>query len=344
MDYPDLIKNIDPSTGFSDSVLEDLARIKTNHRHGFWTAELNGFAACYRRLLYFPRWLPLPVMSEHGLALDPSPLNSELEHGAPYFFYWSPLKAYGFRKKNEKYPRATKNIKIPCPIYELASGREIRGGTAKENRRVKKVLFFLPHGTEKLEIYEWPIEDYLDELRSVIGVDIEIYFCVHHHEIRKGVHKKLRKFGIPLVTAGFSGDYNFADYLTALISEFDVTAANLFSTSVVWSVSCGVPHLLLKRKVLAKNFDDNLPVSNGEKFDFVWRASHKRYMALVDELFSSPHKVSERQLRWLEKHGVRQVSVRERQLMFIVIWWSFLQMLPRYFLAALKRSVSWVYS
>lgn len=318
-----------PLNGYSDSELELLCQVQTNHRHGFWTSELNGLAACYRSFTFYPKWLPMPVMSEHGLSTDPSPLKTELDHKAPFFFYWSPIKKYGFRKDNRESQVLPRNIQVPCPIFYYAKkyGRKI---THKSTEDHKKVLFFLPHGTPKLEVSEWPILEYVNEIESIVGEGTQVFLCVHHNEIRKGIHKQLREFGFPLVTAGFSGDYNFASRLVNLMNHFDVTAANLFSTSVAWSCACDIPHILLRRKVTAKNYDDNLPVTDGGDFDFVWRPSHARYLHLLDRLFTDPMSVSTRQKEWLSKHGLRAASKRERLSVVVLVWFSFARMLPYY--------------
>jgi hypothetical protein len=332
----DVYSEGNPLNGYSDFELEMLCQVHINHRHGFWTSELNGFAACYRSLTFYPKWLPMPVMSEHGLATDPSPLKTELNHKAPFFFYWSPIKKYGFRKDDRESQVLPRNIHVPCPIFYYAK-KHVRRISRDLTEDHKKVLFFLPHGSPQLEVSEWPILEYVNEIKSRVGEGTQVFLCVHHHEIRKGIHKQLREFGFPLVTAGFSGNYSFASRLVNLMAHFDVTAANLFSTSAAWSCACDIPHILLRRKVTVKNYDKNLRVSDGEEFDFVWRPSHARYLHLLDRLFTDPMGVSARQKKWLSKHGLRAVSKRERLSIVMLVWFGFVRMLPYY---AIKVSIN----
>lgn len=64
------------------------------------------------------------------------------------------------------------------------------------------------------------------------------------HDIQKGTHKKLRKYGIPIVTAGSAGSRDFVDRFYSLIYQFRYATSPNIGSHTFYILDAGIPFFL----------------------------------------------------------------------------------------------------
>ncbi len=177
----------------------------------FWPTELYSFGRCYREWLGWPRWLPIPVYGDHGVSLSGELAEHEVSNSARVYLTWNRARA----QANATHP--TKQvIRIPHPwvTYRRKHGIKLRNDA-------HGTLVFYPHSNDGIEIENYDLDQYFQSLQSLPAECHPLVLCMHRHDIKKGYHKRLRKYGIPIVTAGETSSPYFVDRFYDLISRFE---------------------------------------------------------------------------------------------------------------------------
>lgn len=83
--------------GFDDELLIKLASIDTYNADRtlgyrscptlFWTSEIYSFGRCFREWLNWPRFLPLPFYSDHGISFADHLAPHEVKNKSKYHFF-----------------------------------------------------------------------------------------------------------------------------------------------------------------------------------------------------------------------------------------------------------------
>jgi hypothetical protein len=243
-------------TGMSDNELEELCKDKFWNNGWvpwmFWTSETYSSGKYYRNWLNFPKFLPLPFASDHGID------------------FGGKLKGISFGSGDEKCSmyltwgkRISQEISfhdgievIPCPSpwaimlkrYQKEKNLETHG----------KIICYIPHSTESEDINFELVDDFVKQCVSKNNNELEnLVLCVQMHDIRKGLHKYLRKYEIPIITNGNSND---TKYLLRVLRNLQQSKRNysaFIGTQILYSISLGVPmHILLPEKYVYPNLEE----------------------------------------------------------------------------------------
>lgn len=302
--------------GFSDKQLELLCEhdyIDKDKLYGlkpspwlFWTTEIYSLGKCYRHWLGWPNWLPIPVYGDHGADPDGELHEHEISNKAKYHLcFYSGRYCAIISQKTNKIP-----IRIPHPwiTYRKSMGIE-------KNVSAEGCLVFVPHSVPGIEV-----TDVLSNVEEIIE-DLEKFFdrkcinlCIHMHDVRNGLHRELRKFGLPLFTLGNSSSQLFVDRFYKLVRTFQAAASSNSGSQLYYCVELGLDYYLLGSKPEYINHGHSqLPLGKIVDFDVSNIALEQRNIALEkDDFFFRQRRGDREQVnKWIDEVlGLDEVNIR----------------------------------
>ena len=212
----------------------------------FWTSEINGFNQAYRKWLKIPKWLPLPFYSDHGV--DPSRRfqKHEIENKAKIHFTWT--------KARKEAGGTLKNKQIIRVQHPWISFRNIKKYTIKNN--AKGTLIFFMHTNVGIDVLEFNYDEYFNNIDKLPEEYRPIVICLHMHDINKGLHKKLRKYGYPILTLGHTGSWYFIDRFYQLASNFKFATSQIGGSELYYLTEFGVRYFIYGQKPKLINYGD----------------------------------------------------------------------------------------
>ena len=271
--------NTDSATfGMTDAELEQACEPQpagvTPWAH--WTSEIYSFGKCLRFWTRYPDYLPLFVYSDHGVGLHSHLFRHELENPARVHFTWNPMKVQRHQNLEGK-----EVIQI---INPWISYRRIRKIERSENHR--GTLVFFMHGTNAVKWSGHDSEDYFEKLRELPDRFQPVVLCLHMHDIKAGLHKKLRKHGFPIVTAGNTLSTHFVDRFYDLVRHYSYATAQAWGSYAGYCVELGIPYFHLgARPELINLSDPNLPGGAAPRY---WDSFHEECAKKAEALFELP--------------------------------------------------------
>lgn len=87
-------------------------------------------------------------------------------------------------------------------------------------------------------------DDYIEALTKLPKKYQPISICMSFHDIEKGTHKKLRKYGIPIVTAGSTRARDFVDRFYSLIYQFRYATSPNIGSHTFYVLEAGIPFFI----------------------------------------------------------------------------------------------------
>lgn len=233
-------------TGFPDEYLEeictdrvmqfDLARGFYDEPEIFWTQSIYSLGRCYRDWLRWPRWLPIPAYTDHGVWQSPSLSHDEVKSNAQLHLSWNRFKVANSMVSNKKV------IQVSHPWVFHRRREKI----SKKANSFGTVVF-VPHTVPGTSIEaDW--DRYFSNLRALDDVFRPFVLCVHMHDVRKGLHKRLRQYGFPIVTAGETLSPRFVDRFYDLISSFNYATSAVGGTELFLCEEMGLRFFIYNHK------------------------------------------------------------------------------------------------
>lgn len=241
-----------------------------------WTSEVYSLGKCLRAWTGYPGFLPLFVYSDHGVGLHSHLFPHELSNPARVHFTWNPVK--------EQRNRGIHGKKVIQVLHPWVSYRHMR--RIERNARPRGTLVFFMHGTASVQWRGHDSVEYFEQLRNLPEAFQPVVLCLHMHDVKAGVHKELRKYGFPLVTAGNTSATEFVDRFYDLVKNFSYASAQAWGSYVAYCVELGLPFLLLgTRPTLINIADPNLPSGQAPQH---WDKYHEQLEMEVQALFTEP--------------------------------------------------------
>ena len=241
-----------------------------------WTSEVYSFGKCLRFWTKYPRAFPLFVYSDHGVGLHSHLFQHELENQAKVHFTWHPMKEQRYKNFANK-----KVIQIIHPWISYRKLQRITRSTRPEG-----TLAFFMHGTTTVKWEGHDTEEYFEKLRKLPDKFQPVVLCLHMHDIKAGLHKNLRRYGFPLVTAGNALSVDFVDHYYNLVKNYSYATAQTWGSYAAYCVELGVPYFFMgERPELINIADKNLPAGVAPQY---WDRYHEEYSRRADALFSVP--------------------------------------------------------
>ncbi len=214
-----------------------------------WTTEIYSLGRCWRELTGWPRILPLPISNDHGV----SPSSAlELHENVPHpknHFTWSSWRVAPDNKHQRK---TVVWVTHPWVLYRRSKGIELLPGA-------NGILYFLPHSVPGHNLPEPPIERTLELLAEKRDSGLPIGIMIMMHDVHRGAHITLEKYGCPIYTAGHTSSPFFVDRFYELVRQFPTAVCNSFGSQVFLLEEMGIsvqiigPQACYPESVLALN-------------------------------------------------------------------------------------------
>jgi hypothetical protein len=247
------------TNGFTDTQLENLCSLNRVIKSPilFWSTELYGFGKCYRNWLGISKFFPIPFYGDHGVDLTGILHPHEKYNKSKYHLTFS--KARVENLNNYKFKKLL-YIQNPWVTYRKEKSfqlKKIRQGT----------LIFFAHTNVGIDFENNNFDLYFNQL-SILDKDFGPFvICLHKTDIQKGLHKNLRKFGYPIITAGDTLDPNFVDRFYEIIINFKQATSNKIGSYIFYCTEIGLPFFLYGDiPGLINKSDKNIPLGDFSNF------------------------------------------------------------------------------
>jgi len=273
---PDSLFSI--NSGFSDVELENLCsenQLFTDNSLTcspiwlYWTVEIYSFGKCYREWLGLPKWFPLPLYGDHGVTFSGTYSSHEAKSKPNIHLTWFSNRFESLQLRSSK-----KVIHIPHPwILYRHRHKIIRQESARGT------LIFYSHSNENIEIKNYDWDKYFSDLKNLPQEYHPLSICLHKHDVNKKVHQKIRKYGIPIISAGETSSSLFVDRFYDIASRFKYATSNSGGSDLFICEELGVKYFIFGESPTYFNFGDiELPVGGMKPRDDIGKeASLKKY-------------------------------------------------------------------
>jgi len=248
--------------GYSDCELEllcDSSGINTgNAPWAYWTSEIYSFGRLYREWALYPKFLPLYIYSDHGVHKPSGFTSHEVENDAKVHF------VFNQKRVEENAGNLDKNVLcVPHPWVTYRKKNNIA-----QLLNATGTLVYFSHSCEGMELSGHDGDEYFDMLDALPDKFKPLVICMHMHDIKKGYHSRLRRRGIPIVTAGNTSDVRFVDSFYGIARQFKYATSNVGGSQLYYCVEMGIPYFLLGGKIKFENlFNPSLPLGDASIVD-----------------------------------------------------------------------------
>lgn len=226
--------------GYSDERLEELSHLQERFEAGVapwihWESENSSFGKTLRKWAFYPSWLPIYASSDHGVHWESRCWPNELDAKSEVFFTWNSKKNRLMRTLHNK-----RSYHIPHPwVYY----RKKNFSQASSERR--GTLAFFAHSNANTTPNYVDLDTYMDSLRALPDKYQPVVLCLSFHDIAKGLHKTLRKYGFPIITAGTTNSQKFVDRFYSMIMQFNYATSANVGSHTFYILEAGVPFFLM---------------------------------------------------------------------------------------------------
>lgn len=198
----------------------------------FWESETYGLGKALRRVLHWPRALPIPATADHGpLDLALTIWFNEVGRGVPHLT-WSEQKASDLEGIF-----GVKAIAMASPFSHWWNRRPAKTSAGP-------ITIFPMHSTTSGSASNLTPTQYLEVVHSRFG-SRPVRVCLHHLDFAgSGWHSWLSA-GVDVVTAGNPLSPNFAQRLKTIIESAGLVVCPARSSPIAWSMLLGVPCALI---------------------------------------------------------------------------------------------------
>ena len=269
--------------GLTDSELELIDQYLDDESYVvpwlFWTTELYSLGKCLREWLSWPEWLPIPVYGDHGVCEYGLLALHEQSNPSNYHLVWS-------RDRHNYGGILTKKrlLRIPHPWITY---RHSKGYKPNPDRR--GTLVFFPHSTMAIELNNYSLRQYMQELMELPSEYHPITLCLHRHDVVKKVYKLLRPYNIPIVSAGNTLSPFFIDRFYNLLSYFRYATSPLGGSELFYCYEFGTQFFIYGSQPQYINIaDPNLPIGKMERLDIIAQKNYYLKMQLFRNLDAEP--------------------------------------------------------
>lgn len=229
--------------GFSDSELEELAGPSHGSREGlprsavpwlFFASEMYSHGKTLRSFLGWPVTLPIPVFSDHGVAFQPQLIGPEEANASRVHLSWSSWRGV--------VPQGKKRRALVGCVHPWVPYRRTLG--VKRNRDAQGTLLFVPHSVPGHLAEDYDFGKYFDDANRLPPAFRPRAICIAMHDVHLGLHRSLRKFGLPIVSAGNSASPLFVERFYDIVRRFSFATSPTVGTQTFICEELGVEYFL----------------------------------------------------------------------------------------------------
>lgn len=251
----------DPELGFLDWQLEKLCGASHGSREGFssvaspWLfsrSEMYSQGKTLRSFLKWPKLLPIPVFSDHGVHKASDLSGSELSNPAKVHLTWSCWRA----QSSDVAGRVVIQSVHPWVPYRSDRGIE-------QHEDATGTLFFVPHSVPGADQPLFNFEKYFTDVRDLPPIFQPRAICIAMHDVHLGLHEDLREFGLPIISAGNSASPMFVDRFYDIVRRFSYATSPIWGTQTFICEELGVKYFVFGGRQQMTDWSSTTDVSLG---------------------------------------------------------------------------------
>ena len=225
--------------GYTDEELVRLSRLRRRTEAGLapwatWEAENSSFGKTLRAWADYPSWLPLCAVSDHGVHFGARCWPNEIESPYRLFLTWNAKKA---RLMTARHNKESLHVPHPWVAYRRACNLEPDTG------RQGTVVFFT-HSNDKTTPVFQSLDAYMQSLLDLPARFGPVVLCLSFHDVLKGTHQILRRYGLPIITAGTTNAQCFVDRFYGIAKCFRFACSPTIGSHSYYLVEAGIPFFL----------------------------------------------------------------------------------------------------
>jgi hypothetical protein len=116
-------------------------------------------------------------------------------------------------------------------------------------------MVFISHTLPSTSRHHFDFDKYVETLISLPSEFQPISLCLQMHDIKKGLHLDLEKYGLPIFSAGNSSSSLFVDRFYDLVGRHKFCTSNVIGSQLFYSEELGVPYFLLGAETVSLEED-----------------------------------------------------------------------------------------
>lgn len=197
----------------------------------FWSSEIYSHGVGFRDMFRWPRWLPLPFYSDHGVHFSSLLAPHEIQSNARLHLTWSVWRSSPPALSNHK-----EVLRVVHPWVWLRNKLSIG---PKKNRN--GTLIFVPHSLPNRRRYS--------DLVSILQPYVEdptwprpLAICLAMHDVNMGVHHELQPLKLPIFSLGNSASPLMFARFYDLVGRFEACVSPEIGTQTFLSQEFGVDY------------------------------------------------------------------------------------------------------
>jgi hypothetical protein len=242
--------------GQSDHQLIELSKNRRG-RNGFsvwatWESERTSFGKTFRKLIKYPRFLPLFFSSDHSVDMLTSYRENEANPSYPLYLTWNKEKC---SKLRNDYGVDAIHVRHPWISYR---NRKF----SVRNKEANGTLLFWPHSSEHL-IVQLDMEKVKQVLSGIPERYKPISICISAHDVKLGLLPNIRTLNYPIYTVGNVQDQRFVDRFYTLVNNFRFSAGFFPGSHIYYLHEFGIPYLAFDYSVVTMSSHGSTAIADG---------------------------------------------------------------------------------
>jgi hypothetical protein len=168
-----------------------------------------------------------------------------------------------------------KVLRIPHPWISFRRAK----GIVKKPSAKGTLIFYTHSNVDTKVINDW--DKYFEKIQALPDTYHPFVICMHTHDVNKGNHKNLRKYDIPIVSAGETSSPYFVERFYDLISSFSYATSPNGGSELYYCEELDVRYFIFgdSPKTIAEGNDEKKS-SKEVKRSACWLELHDRKIEL----------------------------------------------------------------
>jgi hypothetical protein len=278
-----IIKKLSNLTGSKTQVKLEL---KYHYPFRFWQSKVNGYGTAWRSCLNLKKFEPLAISADHGLAVVSELSKFEADANCPHIVF--DLDRY--LALAEKYgKKRILRAKNPFVVYAESNSIKLKQGAMG-------TLVFVSHSLKDYDHYEYNWDAYFEQIMSLPKIYHPITFCVHYHDVLKGLHLKILERGLNVVSLGHTTSHFFIDRFYDLATNFKYATSSDGGSDLFYCESIGIKYFIYGEELLV-NFNSSNTIGDNPEDKL-----YQKFKIDKAALFQFPPKPSDEKKAFVNKY------------------------------------------
>ena len=217
-----------------------------------WESERTSFGKTFRKMIRYPRFLPLFFSSDHYVDMLTSYRENEANPTYPLYLTWNKEKC--FKLRND-YKVDAIHVQHPWIPYR-------RKKFSARNKESNGTLLFWPHSSQHLKV-QLDMEKVKQVLSGIPEKYRPISICISAHDVNLGLLPNLRTLNYPIYSVGNVQDQRFVDRFYTLVNNFRFSAGFFPGSHIYYLHEFGIPYLAFDYSVVTMSSHGSTAIKDG---------------------------------------------------------------------------------